>query len=340
MDIRTKETTQMHANQQRRFFLAPIVAMVGALAIPGAAWSAQEAWPSRTITYTVPFTPGGATDIIGRLYSVHLAKMLDVPVVVENIGGTGGSIGSAKVARAKPDGYSIVGGTISSHSINASIYPNTGYDPVKSFSPIIMTGSLPNVLVVRADSPHKSVQDLINAARKTDAKLAFGSAGVGSSQHLTGELFNNSSGTKMLHVPYKGSGPALQALMGGEIDLLFDNITAAAPLVKAGTLRALAVTSKKESATLPGVKPLDQLGLPGFEVISWQAVFAPAGTPRATIDKLYQAMSETLRIPAVRSQLEGLGIEVSGEGPDALAAFQKKEVDKWAAIAKTANIKP
>ena len=330
----------MHANQQRRAFLVPLCAMVGALALPGAAWSAEEAWPTRSITYTVPFAPGGATDIIGRIYSVHLAKMLDVPVVVENIGGTGGSLGSAKVARAKPDGYSIVGGTISSHSINASIYANTGYDPVKSFTPIIMTGSLPNVLVVRADSPHKSVQDLINAAKKPDSKLSFGSSGVGSSQHLTGELFNNSSATKMLHVPYKGSGPALQALMGGEIDLVFDNISAAAPLVKAGTLRALAVTSKNESATLPGVKPLDQLGLPGFEVISWQAVFAPAGTPRVAIDKLYKAMSETLKMPAVRSQLEGLGIEVTGDGPEALAAFQKKEVEKWAAIAKAANIKP
>lgn len=330
----------MFAKQQRRFLLAPILAMVGTLALPNAAWSAEDTWPSRTITYTVPFAPGGATDIIGRIYSVHLAKMLDVPVVVENIGGTGGSMGTAKVARAKPDGYSLVGGTISSHAINASIYPNTGYDPVKSFSPVILTGSLPNVLVVRADSPYQSVEDLINAAKKSEGKLAYGSSGVGSSQHLTGELFNNTSGTKMLHVPYKGSGPALQALMGGEINLVFDNITAAAPLVKAGNLRALAVTSKNESATLPGVKPLDQLGLPGFEVISWQAVFAPAGTPRAAIDKLYKAMSETLKLPAVKSQLQGLGIEVSGDGPDVLSAFQKKEVEKWAAIAKSANIKP
>lgn len=330
----------MFGNPQRRFFLVPILAVAGSFALHDQAWSVQEAWPSRTITYTVPFAPGGATDIIGRIYSVHLAKMLDVPVVVENIGGTGGSIGSAKVARAKPDGYSLVGGTISSHAINASIYPNTGYDPIKSFSPVILTGSLPNVLVVRADSPYKSVQDLIDAAKRSDGKLAYGSSGVGSSQHLTGELFNNTSGTKMLHVPYKGSGPALQALMGGEIQLMFDNITAAAPLVKAGNLRALAVTSKNESATLPGVKPLDQLGLPGFEVISWQAVFAPAGTPRPAIDRLHKAMSETLKLPAVKTQLQGLGIEISADGPDALAAFQKKEVEKWAEIAKSANIKP
>ena len=326
----------MFAIPKRQFLLTPLAA----LALCSAAWSAEEAWPSRPITYTVPFAPGGATDIIGRIYSVHLAKMLDVPVVVENIGGTGGSLGSAKVARAKPDGYNLVGGTISSHAINASVYPNTGYDPVKSFTPIILTGSLPNVLVVRADSPYKSTQDLIDAARKPDGKLAFGSAGVGSSQHLTGELFKNSSGAKLLHVPYKGSGPALQALMGGEIDLVFDNITAAVPLIKSGNLRALAVTSKTEAAALPGVKPLDQLGLPGFEVISWQAVFAPAGTPQPAIDKLHQAMRETLKLPAVRSQLQGLGIEVAGDGPQALAEFQKKEVAKWAAIARSAQIQP
>ena len=305
--------------------------------VPFAARAAQ--WPDRPITYTVPFAPGGATDIIGRIYSVSAAKILGQPIVVENLGGTGGSLGTAKVARAKPDGYNIVGGTISSHAINVSIYPNIGYDPVKSFKPVILTGSLPNVLVVRADSPYKTVQDLIDAGKKTDSQLNFGSSGVGSSQHLTGELFMDVTGIKMLHVPYKGSAPSLQALMSGEIDLVFDNITSSVPLIQAGRLRALGVTSKTPSPVLPDVAPLDKLGLPGFEVLSWQAVFAPAGTPDDIIQKLHSAMNQTLKQPEVLKQLQGLGMDVSGAGPEELGRFQKAEVEKWAQVAKKANIK-
>ena len=307
------------------------------IGLPFASMAAE--WPDRPIVYTVPFTPGGATDVIGRIYSASIGKILGQNIVVENIGGTGGSLGSAKVARAKPDGYNIVGGTISSHSINVSIYPDIGYDPIKSFKPIILTGSLPNVLVVRADSPYKTVQDLIDAGKKPDSQLNFGSSGVGSSQHLTGELFMDVTGVKMLHVPYKGSAPSLQALMSGEIDLVFDNITSSVSLIQAGRLRALGVTSKTPSAVLPEIQPLDQLGLPGFEVLSWQATFAPAGTPDEVIQKLYAAMSQTLKQPEVLKQLQGLGLDVSGAGPEELARFQKAEVEKWADVAKKANIK-
>lgn len=325
-----------HASNRRSF-----VKKSAALALAPWALTSQAAdsWPTRPITYTVPFSPGGATDVIGRLYSVGMAKNLDTPVVVENIGGTGGSIGSAKVARAKPDGYNIVGGTISSHAINVSIYPNIGYAPVKSFAPIILTGSLPNVLVVRADSPYRSVQDILAEGKKPGSKLAYGSSGVGTSQHLAGELFKSAAGVEMLHVAYKGSGPSLQALLGGEIDLVLDNITSAMPLIKAGNLRALGVTSRTPAPSLPGIAPLDKLGLSGFEVLSWQAAFAPVNTPAPIIDKLYLAMHETLQQPKVREQLEGLGLEVSGEGPAKLAEFQQKEVAKWAEVAKRANIK-
>jgi len=323
----------------RRSFLRSsiVAALVAATSLP--VTSVASEWPTRTITYTVPFTPGGATDIIGRIYSASAAKHLGQSIVVENMGGTGGSLGSAKVARAQPDGYNIVGGTISSHAINVSIYPDIGYDPITSFKPIILTGSLPNVLVVRADSPYKSVQDLIDAAKKPDSKLNFGSSGIGSSQHLTGELFMNQTGTKMLHVPYKGSSPSLQALVAGEIDLLFDNITTAVPLIQAGRLRALGVTSKTPSEVLPGVAPLDKQGLPGFEVVSWQASFAPAGTPDEIVQKLHVAMNKALQEPEVRKRLEGLGLDVSGAGPEELAKFQKAEVEKWADVAKKANIK-
>ncbi|VFR47304.1 Tricarboxylate transport protein TctC [plant metagenome] len=322
---------------RRSLLIAGMAATLAAGGLPGVA-AASTDWPQRPITYTVPFLPGGATDVVGRIYSVQAAKLLGTTIVVENVGGTGGSLGTAKVARAKPDGYNIVGGTISSHAINASIYKDTGYDPVKSFTPVILTGSLPNVLVVRADSPYKTVKDIIEAAKKTASKLNYGSSGVGSSQHLTGELFMNQTGVSMVHVPYKGSSQSLQALMGGEVDLIFDNLTSAMPLIQAGRLRALGVTSKTPDRTLPDVQPLDKLGLPGFEVLSWQAVFAPAGTPDAVVQKLYQAMHQTLQQPEVRKQLEGLGLTVSGAGPEELGRFQKAEVEKWAEVARKANI--
>lgn len=310
----------------------------GLLAAPASA-VADTDWPQRPISYVVPFSPGGATDMIGRLYSQNISDALGQSVVVENRPGTGGSLGSATVARAEADGYTLVGGTISSHSINVSIYPDIGYDPVESFSPIILTGTLPNVLVVRADSPFNSVDELIAAAKIKDENLTVGSSGVGSSQHLAAELFGSMIQSKLLHVPYKGSSPSLQALVAGEIDLLFDNLTSAMPLIQAGRLKPLAVTSLKADPALPGVKPLDQLGLPGYEVVSWQATFAPAGTPKPVIEKLHKAMYDTLQKPDVQERLKGVGLTISGAGPDELQAFQKAEVAKWAKVAREANIK-
>ncbi|WP_315123282.1 tripartite tricarboxylate transporter substrate binding protein [Comamonas antarctica] len=323
----------------RRALLLKAAAAAAAAHWPVTPALAADAWPERSITYIVPFTPGGATDILGRLYSQALAQSLKVPVVVENIGGTGGSLGSAKAARAKPDGYTLVGGTISSHAINVSIYPSVGYDPVKSFEPVILSGTLPNVMLVRADGPFKTLDDVIAAGKKPGSRISYGSAGVGSSQHLTGSLFALETGTELLHVPYKGSGPALQALMSGEIDLLFDNITPGIPFVNAGRLRALGVTSLQESRSLPGVKPLAQQGLAGFEVLSWQAVFAPAGTPAPIIDKLHRHMAATLKQPEVQEKLAALGLDVSGAGPQALRALQRREVAKWAEVARRAQVK-
>lgn len=324
--------------RDRRAFM-----LKAAAAATAAQWPLRSAFaadfPDRAITYIVPFTPGGATDILGRIYSQSVAEQFKVPVVVENTPGAGGSVGSAKAARAKPDGYTVVGGTISSHAINVSIYPSIGYDPVKSFAPVILSGTLPNVMLVRANGPYKTVQDVIAAGRKPGSKLSFGSSGVGSSQHMTGELFKLSTDTQLLHVPYKGSGPSLQALIAGDIDLLFDNITSGITFVNSGHLRALGVTSLEPSASLPDVKPLAQLGLPGFEVVSWQAVFAPAGTPRPIVEKLYKAMAATLKTPENQAKLTALGMDVSAAGPDELAAFQKREVIKWAEVAHKANIK-
>lgn len=308
-------------------------------ALPASSALAQAEWPNKPINYIVPFAPGGATDILGRIYSQHIGQPLGVPVVVENRPGTGGSLGSAYASRAKPDGYTLVGGTISSHAINVSIYPSIGYDPVESFEPVILSGTLPNVLVVNANSDIKTLEDLIERAKEKPNNLSFGSSGVGSSQHLAGELFASTLDTEMLHVPYKGSAPSLQALMGGEIDLLFDNITSAAPMIQSGHLRALGVTSTDTSPILPDVKPLADLGLDDYDVVSWQGVFVPAGTPREIVDRLHEVMHDALQQPETRKRLEALGLTVSGAGPDEFAEFQKQEVEKWAKVVKDAGIK-
>ncbi len=323
---------------QKSFLLALMGGLVLSVASVAPASAADE-WPSKPITYVVPFAPGGATDILGRTYSQAMSEALGVPVVVENKPGTGGSLGSAYASRAKPDGYTVVGGTISSHSINVSIYPSIGYDPIKSFEPVILTGTLPNVLVVRADSDIKSVEDLIAKAKAKKDGVTYGSSGVGSSQHLAGALFAGTIGAQMLHVPYKGSSPSLQALVAGDIDLLFDNITSAVPLIEGGQLRALAVTSSTPAKALPGVKPLKELGLKDYEVVSWQAVFAPAGTPKPIVDKLHQTMHAALQKPEVQERLNNLGMTISGAGPEELGAFQKAEVAKWAKVIREANIK-
>lgn len=322
----------------RRTLLTQAMAATAAWGVCGSAW-ADNRWPSKAITYVVPFAPSGATDMIGRLYAQAASKDLGQSMVVDNKPGTGGSLGSAIVARAKPDGYTLVGGTISSHAINSSIYPNVGYDPIKSFEPIILTGKLPNVLVVRSNSGLDSYEALLQKLKSSAVPMTFGSSGVGTSQHLAGELFKDMTHTQLTHVPYKGSGPAMTALMGGEIDMVFENLTAAKPLIEAGRLKALAITSTTASSVLPSVRPLTQLGLPDYEVVSWQATFAPAGTPREIIDRLYKSMSGALQTPEARDRLSALGLEVSGAGPEELRKFQQSEVMRWADVVRKAQIK-
>jgi tripartite-type tricarboxylate transporter receptor subunit TctC len=300
---------------------------------------AQDKWPGKPISYVVPFAAGGTTDVLARVIGNKLGPALGTTIVVENKPGAGGNIGSDYVARVAPDGYTILGGTISSHAINVSLYSKMPYDPVKNFQPITLIGTLPNVLVVRADSPYQTVQDLIAAAKEKPGSVPFASSGNGTSQHLSGELFQSLSGTKLLHVPYKGSAPAMQALLGGEVKIVFENILAAVPHIKAGKLRALGVTSSKRAASLPDVAPLAESGLPGYEIVSWQAVFAPAGLPADITRRLSAEIGKIIHDPEVKSRLEALGVEPSGAGPAELGAFQKAEVAKWAQLIKTANIR-
>jgi tripartite-type tricarboxylate transporter receptor subunit TctC len=300
---------------------------------------AQDKWPGKQITYVVPFAAGGTTDILGRLIGQKLGPALGTTVIIDNKPGAGGNIGSDFVAKAAPDGHTILGGTISSHAINTSLYAKMPYDPIKNFQPITLIGMLPNVLVVNANSPYKTVKDVIDAARAKPDAIAFGSSGNGTSQHLSGELFKSISGINMLHVPYKGSAPAMQALLGDQVQLVFENAVAAIPLIQSGKLRALAVTSSKRYSGLPDVPSVAEAGLSGYEIVSWQAVFAPAGTPQAIVQKLSAEIARIIQQPDFKARLSTLGVEPSGAGPAELAAFQKAEVAKWAQLIKTAHIK-
>jgi tripartite-type tricarboxylate transporter receptor subunit TctC len=303
--------------------------------------SAADKYPVKPITYVVPFAAGGTTDILGRLIGTRLSPMLgNTPIVVENRPGAGGNIGSDYVAKAKPDGYTLVGGTISSHAINVSLYPKMPYDPVKSFAPVALIGTLPNVLVVNASSPYRSVQDVIAAARAKPQAISFGSSGNGTSQHLSGELFKSMAGVEMLHVPFKGSAPSVQALLGEQVTLIFENILAAIPLIQAGKFRALAVTSATRSSNLPDVPTISEAGLKGYEIVSWQAIFAPAGTPAPIVGELASDIKKVILESDMKAKLLALGVEPSGAGPAELGAFQKAEVEKWAQLIKSAHIQP
>jgi tripartite-type tricarboxylate transporter receptor subunit TctC len=320
---------------QRRFLLAAAVAAIAAAA--GA--QAQDRWPAKPITYIVPFGAGGTTDVLARLVTMKAGPALGTTFVIENKPGAGGSTGSDLTAKAAPDGYTIQGGTISSHAINISLYPKLPYDPVKNFQPITLIGSMPNVLVVRADSPYKSLQDVIAAAKGKPGTINYASSGNGTSQHLSGVFFEQMTGGKMVHVPYKSSAESLNAILGGQgADVIFENLAPALPHIKAGKLRALAVTSEKRSSSLPEVPAVAET-LPGFGIVSWQGIFAPAGVPQPVVDKLAAEMIKAVHDPEIKSKLVAQGIEPSGMQPAEFAAFQKAEIDKWARVIRAGNIK-
>ncbi|MCY0857974.1 Bug family tripartite tricarboxylate transporter substrate binding protein [Cupriavidus sp. D39] len=301
--------------------------------------SAQASWPSKPITYVVPFPPGGTTDTLARLIGQRLGQALGTTVVVENRPGAGGNIGSDYASKAAPDGYTILGGTISSHAINASLYPKMPYDVVKSFAPITLIGTNANVLVVGAGSPFKTVKDIVTEAKAKPDTLAFASAGNGTSQHLAGELFQSLAGIKITHIPYKGSGPAIQDVMAGQVPMMFDTTVVAAQHIDSGKLRALAVTSAKRIKSMPNVPTMAEAGVSGYELESWQAVFAPANTPKPIVDRLYKEISAIIKTPDMQARLEKLGMEPSGMSPQQFAEFQRSEIVKWAKVVKAADIK-
>ena len=301
--------------------------------------AAQAPWPSKPIVYVVPFAVGGNTDTLARVIGPKLSAALGQPVVIENKPGAGGNIGSDYVAKAKPDGYTILGGTISSHAINASVYPNMPYDPVKSFEPVILIGSSPLVLVAGAETPYKTLKDVIAAAKAKPGQLNFASPGTGTSPHLAGELLKTTAQIDMSHVPYKGSGPALTDLVGGTVPLMFDTMLVVGAQVKAGKLRPIAVASQKRIASLPNVPTFAEAGVPGFEVVSWQAIFAPAGTPKPIVQRLNKEIASILKQPDVQARLDDLGVDPAAGPPEQLAEFQKAEIAKWSKVVKAAGVK-
>lgn len=325
---------------QRRTLIHAAAASLAAGTLPA---FAQGAWPTgKAITYLVPFPAGGTTDTLGRLISQKLGTALGTSVVIDNRGGAGGSVGSEVASRAAPDGYTMLGGTISSHAINVSLYPKIGYDPIKSFAPVTLIGTNPVVLVVNAASPYKTLKDVLEASKTKPGGLSSASAGTGTSQHLSLELLAYKSGVKFTHVPYKGSGPAIQDVIGGQVDMMFDTTVVAAPHIQSGKLRAIAVTSAKRLASMPDVPTVAESGIKGlgdFEVVSWQAIFVPAGTPAPIVERLHKEIRTILAQPDMQEKMKGFGMEPADMTTAQIAAFQKAEVDKWAQVIKAANIK-
>ena len=293
-------------------------------------------WPAaKPIVYVVPFTPGGSTDIVGRTLAQKLGESLKQSVVVDNKPGQAGGIGAAYVARAAPDGYTLFGGTISTHAINASLYKKLTYDPMKDFEPVSLVARLPNVLIVNSQLGVNSVAELVALLKKDESKRTFASSGAGTSTHLAGEMFADLIGVKLTHVPYKGTPPALTDVAAGQVPFMFDQVTAALPLVKSGKLKLLAVTTGKRIALVPELPTMIESGIPGFEMSSWQAVYAPKGTPRPIVQRLNAEIVKALRQPDVQAKLsDQLAMEIVGSTPEELRDFMAKEVPRWAELVK------
>jgi tripartite-type tricarboxylate transporter receptor subunit TctC len=306
--------------------------------------AAQGSWPNKPIRIIVPFAPGGTTDILARAMAPELAKALGQPVVVENRAGAGGNLGADAVAKSPPDGYTLVMGTVGTHAINKALYPKMPYDSQKDFAPITLVAGVPNVMVMSTDKAASlgigSVADFIKYAKANPGKLSMASSGNGTSIHLAGELFKSMTGTFMTHIPYRGSGPALLDLMGGNVDVMFDNLPSAMPQIKGGKLKAFAVTSVQRSAALPEAPTIAEAGnLKGFDASSWFGLLAPAGTPPDIVNRIQQEVAKSLGSPAIKEKLLAQGATPGGNTPQQFADFINTEHVKWAQVVKVSGAK-
>ncbi len=300
----------------------------------------QETYPTRPITLVVPYAPGGATDIIGRVIAEELSNSIGQRVVVENRAGAAGSVGAAGVARTAPDGYTLLMGALTSHSINMSLQAKPGFDLQKNFVPVTLAGTVGLALVVHPSVPAKSIPELIALAKAQPGKLSYASSGAGSPQHLAGEMFNAKAGTNLSHVAYRGSGPAMTDMIGGHVQIMFDTIPSVLPHVQGGALRALAVTSREPSEFMPGVPTAISQGLEDFEVGSWFGVLAPVGTPEPILDKLNREIVKALGSPKAIEAMRVQGVTPKPGTPEEASRLIESEMRKWADLVKAIGLKP
>jgi len=323
------------ADPQRRFFGAVAAALALAASFGAAA---QPAYPDKPIRFIVPYPPGGGTDVIARIVQDRFAQQIGQPVIIENRGGAAGSLGTDIAAKSAADGYTVLF-TLSSHTINPAIYPKLPFDTVKDFLPVGTVASLPQILVANLQFPANTVAELTALAKAKPGTIAFASVGNGSPGHLAGELYKLRTGTQLTHVPYRGGGPAVTDVMGGQVPLLWVSIPAAAQFVKQGRLKALAVSTTKRSAAFPDVPTMQEAGVADFDVDSWYAMFVPAKTPKPIVDKLNAALNAVVVDPAIKEKLLQQGSEGVGGTPQALGKIVDTEIVKWAKLAKDANIR-
>ena len=299
-----------------------------------------QTWPSKPIRVMVPFPPGGSTDIVARIMAQKLEKPLGQPLVVENRGGAGGTIGAAVGAKAAPDGYVLTFGSTSTHVVAPSVYSKLEYDPVKDFAPISLVAVTPYLLAVNPNVAAKNLKELVDLMKKQPGKMNYASAGVGSTTHLAMEMLNLAAQTSATHVPYNGNGPAATALMGGQVEILFGSLPSLLPTAKSGRVRPLAVGTPKRSPSLPEVPTVAESGYPGFDASLWLAFFAPAGTPQAIVDRLHKEIVATVQQADTREALDKAGAEPLTSTPAELAAMIRDGVGKYAAVVKAAGVKP
>jgi tripartite-type tricarboxylate transporter receptor subunit TctC len=315
-----------------------LVSIIPAQAI--AADNPASSYPNKPIRLIVPYTSGGGYDVVARLLAQRLTERWGQQVLVDNRAGANGNIGATMVAKADPDGYTLLLGGIGPNAINPSIYGDkTGYDAIKDFAPVMLVATFQNIVVVNASVPVKSIKELIDLAKSKPGQINYASAGSGSTQHLSAELFKTMAGVDLTHIPYKGSAPAQAALLSGEVSLMFNSTPTTLPHIKTGKLRGLAVTGSRRSSEAPDLPTVAESGVPGYEVIGWYGVLAPAGTPKEIVSKINGELHKILQLPAINTRFKDLGVETDGGSPEQFGNFIKKEVTKWAKVVKDSGAK-
>jgi tripartite-type tricarboxylate transporter receptor subunit TctC len=322
----------------RRTFAKSAFAALALLAAALPAPAAEDDYPTRPVKIVVPFAPGGSTDVVARILAEKLGTELKQTFIVDNRPGAGGNIGADVVAKSNADGYTLLMGTTGVLAINGHLYKNMPFDPDKDLVPVSYTSLITNILVVNPDVPARTVPELVRLARSKPGALTFASSGAGSSTHLSGELFKALAGVEILHVPYRGSSQALIDVISGQVTMLFDNAPSAIPFVQQGKLRAVAVTSTKRLPNLPDVPTIEESGVKGYESLSWSGIVAPAGTPRAIVNKLNAAIERILAMEDVKQKFAAMGVEPVGGPPEAFARHVRAESDKWGRLIKSASI--